>query len=194
MEIPSRDQPVTYGAVGATRDPDLLRFPPEGFRPVEAQARIGHGPERFAHATALALTWGIQRRSGFTVRREAPVAGGPAPEFAPDGTPLLVPGEAATIVTSVAGPLGLRSPVRVVYVVDEPGLRGFACGTLPGHQVEGEEAFLIEHRDDGSVWLTVRAFSRPAGKRWRALTPVLRMSQWIIRRRYLHSLSGPLGR
>lgn len=194
MDISTRDQPVTYGAVGATRDPDLLRFPPEGFRPVEAQMRIGHGAERFAHATALALTWGIQRRSGFTVRREPLPASAPATAFAPDGSPLLVPGESATIVTGLIGRLGLRSPVRVVYVVDEPGLSGFACGTLPGHQVEGEEAFLIEHRPDGSVWLTVRAFSRPAGSFWRALAPMLRVSQWIIRRRYLRSLSGPLGR
>jgi uncharacterized protein (UPF0548 family) len=189
MEFSSRDQRVTYGAVGATRDPDLLRFPPEGFRPVEASARIGHGAERFEHATTLALTWGIQQRSGFGVRRESPEG----MTFAPDGAPLLVAGETATIVTRVIGERGLRSPVRVVYVVEEPNVRGFACGTLPGHQVEGEEAFIIEHRDDGSVWLTVRAFSKPAGRLWRALAPVLRVSQWLIRRRYLRALAGPLG-
>lgn len=188
-----RDQAVTYGAVGATRDPDLLRFAPEGFRPVEAQARIGHGEERFAHAAALALTWGIQRRSGFTVHRDASPSDAPSSGSAPDGTRLLVPGETATMVTHVFGWDALRSPVRVVYVIDEPGRCGFACGTLPGHQVAGEESFLVEHRDDGSVWLTVRAFSRPSGRRWRALSPLLRITQWFIRRRYLRALSGPLG-
>ncbi|SIP67631.1 hypothetical protein BN9982_740001 [Mycobacterium tuberculosis] len=33
----------------------------------------------------------------------------------------------------------LRAPCRVVYVIDEPDVRGFGYGTLPGHPVSGEE-------------------------------------------------------
>ena len=46
-----------------------------------------------------------------------------------------------------------KVPARVVYVIDEPLRKGFAYGTLPGHPETGEEAFIVEYRDDDSVWL-----------------------------------------
>ena len=33
------DQSVTYGAIGATLAPDLLRYPPAGYRPAEDSVR-----------------------------------------------------------------------------------------------------------------------------------------------------------
>lgn len=185
MQLKREQEPVTYGAVGATRDPDLLRFPPQGYRAVQASTRIGHGPERFRRAVDEALRWGIQRRSGFEV----------SVDDRPDGAAgnQLVPGDSVTLGLRVLGLLRFRSPLRVVYVVDEPELRGFAVGTLPGHQVEGEECFLIEQRADGTVWLTIRAFSRPAGRRWRGVAWLLRIGQWVVRRRYLWALAGRLG-
>ena len=36
----------------------------------------------------------------------------------------------------------LQAPCRVVYVIDEPDIRGFAYGTLPGHPESGEERFV----------------------------------------------------
>lgn len=205
-DLPSR--PVTYAAVGATRSPDLLAFPPAGYRPISRRARIGHGDERFQWACTETMTWGIQRRTGFTVRRGelvgaadgapytpvvfddsgVPVATAPSAErgFGPDGSPFLVAGE-----TAVLGlPFGIRSPVRVVYVIDEPLRRGFAYGTLPGHPEDGEEAFVVEQAADGSVWLTVTAFSRPSSRFWRAVSPALRVAQELITRRYLRSLAG----
>jgi uncharacterized protein (UPF0548 family) len=83
-------------------------------------------------------------------------------------------------------------PVRVVYVLDEPDRRGAAFGTLPGHPLAGEELFVVERRDDDSVWLTVRIFSRPAGGFWSAVRPALRLVQSLLVRRYLHELLGPL--
>ncbi|GAA4732513.1 hypothetical protein GCM10023350_14890 [Nocardioides endophyticus] len=47
------------------------------------------------------------------------------------------------------GPLALRIPCRVVYVVDEPERAGFAYGTLPGHPETGEELFLLSRLGDG---------------------------------------------
>jgi uncharacterized protein (UPF0548 family) len=205
-DLPTR--PVTYAAVGATRSPDLLAFPPIGYRPMTRRARIGHGDERFEWASTETMTWGIQRRTGFTVRRSdlvgaaegapyapvvyddsgVPVGAAPAAErgFGPDGSPFLVAGE-----TAVLGlPFGIRSPVRVVYVIDEPSRRGFAYGTLPGHPQDGEEAFVVEQGADGSVWLTVTAFSRPSNRFWRAVSPALRVAQELITRRYVRSLAG----
>jgi hypothetical protein len=56
----------------------------------------------------------------------------------------------------------MRAPCRVVYVIDEPRRRGFAYGTLPGHPESGEEAFVLEQRDDGTIASNIIAFSRPA--------------------------------
>ena len=79
-------------------------------------------------------------------------------------------------------------PVRVVRVVDEPGRRGFAYGTLPGHPERGEESFVVQLADDGTVFFHLRAFSRPA--RWftRLGDPVSRRAQTMIAERYLRSV------
>jgi uncharacterized protein (UPF0548 family) len=50
---------------------------------------------------------------------------------------------------------------RIVYVVDEPQIFGFAYGTLPGHVERGEERFLVEQTDDNSVWYDILALSQP---------------------------------
>lgn len=208
-------RPVTYAAVGATQAADLLRYPPRGYRPIERRARIGHGEERFAYASLAVMTWGVQRGSGFRVENvDSPVditemtyvpvafdeAGEPvAPAstghaevvFAEDGTKAVAPGDTA-IMHIPFGPFRVSAPVRVVYVVDEPARKGFAYGTLEGHPEAGEESWVVDRRDDGSVWMTVRAFSRPSSARWWMVYPVLRISQEIYTRRYLRALSGPI--
>ena len=158
--------PVTYGAVGATRAPDLLAHPPRGYRPLEHRVRIGHGDERWDFAWTQAMSWGIQRRSGLWVQLEPapaeaivasytpvafdpdgapvqPAAVGTAGEavFTAEGTALLRPGDVARMRMAF---WPRRIPARVVYVVDEPARRGFAYGTLHGHPESGEEAFLVE--------------------------------------------------
>lgn len=206
------EQPVSYAAVGATQAEDLLAYPPAGFRPIERRVRLGHGAARWRHAWSETLTWGIQRRSGIRVRVvEAPPAatensyspvlfdhdGAPiAPAatddevgYAADGSPLLRPGDTA-IMRIGLWPADV--PARVVYVVDEPDRRGFAYGTLPGHPESGEEAFVVERRPDDSVWLTVRAFSRPASALFRIGSPAMRLLQAVYTARYLRALAGPI--
>ena len=174
--------PVTYGAVGATRD---MRVP-RGFRPLERRARIGHGEERWRFAVLQVLSWGVKRRSGFHVRPIASGAGaGRDRAFSPDGVELVHPGDTAVLRF---GPL--LEPVRVVYVVDEPDRQGFGYGTLEGHPLRGEESFVVERHPDGSVWLVVRSFSRPSTRVWTVLCPVVRVAQAILTRRYLSALAG----
>jgi uncharacterized protein (UPF0548 family) len=206
--------PVTYGAVGATKARDLLRYPPKGYRPIERRVRLGHGDARWEFAWTEAMSWGIQRRSGIRVQpqpapAEATVAtytpvtfdehGQPiAPAvlgvegetvYAADGTALLRPGDAARMHVPL-WPLSV--PARVVYVVDEPGRRGFAYGTLPGHPERGEEAFIVERLPDDSVWLVVRAFSRPSNVLFWVGYPIVRLMQEIYTARYLRALAAPL--
>jgi uncharacterized protein (UPF0548 family) len=81
------------------------------------------------------------------------------------------------------GPLRVAAPCEVVWTVYEKNRTGFAYGTLAGHPEHGEESFVIDHGEDGSVWFTVMAFSRPA--RWYTrlsgpLVPVLQ--RWYARR------------
>jgi uncharacterized protein (UPF0548 family) len=210
------ERPVSYGAVGATQAVDLMQYPPVGFRPIERRVRIGHGDERWEYAWTQLFTWGVQRLSGMKVEvSDTPgevIAGTYTPVvfddsgrpivratvdeagealFGPDGTAFLRPGDTANLVIPF-GPLHIGSPVRVVYVVDEPTRKGFAYGTLPGHPESGEEAWLLTRMDDGSIWMTIRAFSRPSTKRWWAVYPVLRIVQEVFTRRYERSLAGPI--
>lgn len=203
--------PTSYGAVGATRSADILRHPPTGFRPVVRRVRIGQGAHRFGFAWSSALTWGIQRAAGFRVEHiEAPAAalGHPyvpvtfdsagipvAPtatgeaSFGPDGSPLLQAGDSVILRSRT---LRIAQPRRVVYVVDEPLAKGFACGTLAGSPVSEEQLFLVERDADDSVWLTIRAFTRPAT--WYAwlFYPAMRIAQAVTIRRYLRALAGPI--
>jgi uncharacterized protein (UPF0548 family) len=208
------EQAVTYAAVGATQAADLMQYPPAGYRPLERRVRIGHGPARFEWAWTSAMSWGIQRLSGMHVDVDPtpvevaelsyqPVAFGDDGEpiapavigasgetmFGPDGAALVVPGDSA-VLRIPFGPIRVSAPARVVYVIDEPKRKGFAYGTLPGHPEDGEEAFIVEQQDDGSVWLRIRAFSRPANPWWWAVYPVLRVTQEFYTRRYERALAG----
>lgn len=86
------------------------------------------------------------------------------------------------------GPAAVNAPCVVVYVVDQARRRGFAYGTLDGHPEQGEELFLVEHHDDDSVRLTIRAFSRPALWWSRAIGPAGRAVQRLVTARYLRAL------
>jgi uncharacterized protein (UPF0548 family) len=159
---------LTYPEAGATKG-----ALPSGYHHLHGSRVIGSGREAFATAASALLAWQVQLRAGLRVTASAPVA---------------EPG--AVVVLAVgARPLQVRAPCRVVYTVTEPGRRGFAYGTLPGHPECGEEAFMIEQRDDDSVALSVRAFSRPATVTARAAGPLGRLIQQRVTRRYLDALA-----
>lgn len=124
------------------------------------------------------LGWQLQSRAGLRVAASEPVA------------------EVGTVVSMSlgVGPLALRIPCRVVEVVDEPGRRGFAYATLPGHPECGEEWFVLEQMPDGGLRLTVSAVSRPATLLARLGGPVSRAVQQWMTRRYLRALDAPASR
>jgi len=204
-------RPVSYAAVGGTKAPDLMSYPPVGFRPYEGRARIGQGEARWDFAWNAVLTWGIQRRAGFRVTlTDTPAAVteltytpvrfdddgepltaavvGPAPA---EGEHLIAPGDTALLGIPF-GPFRVGAPARVVYVINEPDRRGFAYGTIAGHPESGEESFIVERTPDGAVWLEIRAFSRPSNAFWWMVYPVLRMSQAFYTHRYFRTLAGKI--
>jgi uncharacterized protein (UPF0548 family) len=116
------------------------------------------------------MSWGVKTRSGFSV------------------VPTKVSIGATPSLVAHFGPLRIREPVRVVAVVDEPHRRGFAYGTLDGHPVSGEEAFVVHRDARGEVWLTLRSITRRSPGRWRLVFPVLLLAQRWYRRRYRRAL------
>jgi uncharacterized protein (UPF0548 family) len=161
----------TYAEVGATRDDRM----PAGYGHVHRDVRLGSGEGSFGRAVDALFDWRMHSLAGLKLVR----SGGRA-----------APG----VVVVFRGPLRLTIPCRVVYVVDEPGRRGFAYGTLPGHPERGEESFVVTLTETGEVRFRIRAFSRPASLLARAGGPVTRLVQQYATGRYVAALrlsAGP---
>ncbi|MEU7059919.1 DUF1990 domain-containing protein [Streptomyces sp. NPDC046197] len=152
----------TYDEVGATRQ-NASACPP-GFHPLHVRTRIGEGEAVFRRASEALLTWELHRAIGVGIDASAERA---------------APGVDVTV--TLAGLI--RAPCRVVWTVEEARRAGWAYGTLPGHPEHGEEAFVVDRTGDGTVWLTVTAFSRPAKWYTRAGGPAARGLQQVYARR-----------
>jgi uncharacterized protein (UPF0548 family) len=157
----------TYSEVGAT----AVELPAR-YHHLSRSVMIGRGEQVFADAAIAVAAWQVQLRAGLTVSASARTA-------KPDTVAILGMG---------IGPLRVGAPCRVVYAVDQPQRKGFAYGTLPGHPESGEEAFIVEHRDDDTVRFTVTAFSRPSTAVATIAGPAGRLIQSWITNRYLRSL------
>jgi uncharacterized protein (UPF0548 family) len=156
--------PLSYTEVGATAGPL-----PAGYHHVQKSAVIGRGRRRFEDAADKGMRWGMLRGAGLRVEATT---------------------EVAAVGSEVIVRLGpVQAPCRVVYIVDEPDLRGFAYGTLPGHAESGEERFVVRY-DSASdeVVAEVTAFSRHATWWSRLGSPVTSVAQRVITERYLRAL------
>jgi uncharacterized protein (UPF0548 family) len=129
----------------------------------------------FEAAASDLLSWRLQERAGLRVQASE--------------SPLQT--DTVVLMRLGIGPLSLRIPCRVVYVIDQPHLRGFAYGTLPGHPEAGEERFVLEQHVDETISLTITAFSRPASRLSRLGGPVTRRVQEVMTVRYLRGLDRP---
>lgn len=162
-----RSQQLTYPEVGAS-----LGQLPLGYHQQHVGTPVGYGRVQFEAAAEHLMSWQMHEHAGLQPRVSDPRA---------------EPGSTAVLRMRV-GPVGLRIPVRVVAVVDEPSRRGFAYGTLPGHPERGEESFLVELAADGTVFFRLTAFSR-AG-RWYTLLggAVARAGQVLVSERYVSAV------
>jgi len=151
----------SYAEVGATR-----ASPPGSYNVHHGRRLIGHGPAAFAQAKNAIRRWEMFH-NGWT-------------HLCWPAAPI----ESGTTVAMLAGYLGLYSLnfCRIVYVIDEPRRYGFAYGTLPDHVEEGEERFVVDWLEHGSVWYDVFAFSRPRHLLAKIGNPLVRALQSKFRR------------
>lgn len=157
--------PLTYSEVGATASGQL----PAGYGHLRVATQIGTGRQRFERAADAVMHWGMQRGAGLRVQASS---------------------DAVVLDAVVVVRMGfLPAPCRVVYVIDEPDIRGFAYGTLAGHPESGEERFVVRHdARTSAVFAEVSAFSRPATWWSKAGGPLVSVAQRVIARRYLRGI------
>lgn len=155
---------LTYTEVGATRLGPL----PKGYHHLHHRTRVGQGADDFAAAGAAVTEWRMHRASGTRVKSSAARA---------------EPGSTVTMALGV-GPLRLAATCEVIWTAyGEEGRTGFGYGTLAGHPEIGEECFVVDLADDGTVWFTVMAFSRPGVWYARLAGPIVpRVQLWYARR------------
>ena len=167
---------LSYDAVGLTCPADEAWLEhPKGYRRYCAESSIGHGRQCWDEAVTAVLDWQIKIRSGFTVE-----------SFTSE---IRVRENVDYRLTVRFGPIAIYEPVRVVAVINQPTRCGFSYGTLYGHPISGEEAFVLHRASDGEVWLTLRSLTRASGGRWRWAFPVLLVAQKYYRRRYQKALN-----
>ncbi|WP_299531926.1 DUF1990 family protein [uncultured Streptomyces sp.] len=154
---------LTYPEVGATRLGPL----PAGYSHLHHRTRVGRGPEDFAAAGAAVTEWRMHRASG--VRLEA-------------STRRAEPGSTVRLALGV-GPFAIGAVCSIVWTEYGADRIGFGYGTLDEHPEQGEECFVVDLADDGTVWFTVMAFSRPVRWYTRLAGPLVPVIQrWYARR------------
>jgi uncharacterized protein (UPF0548 family) len=162
-----RAAPFSYPEVGATRG-DL----PVGYTPVRREVHLGQGREYFDEARTALFGWHVHRAAG--------------PRLIPSS--LNVAEDTVAVVRLGVGPLALKAPVRIVYLIDEQAQAGFAYGTLPGHPEQGEESFMITMDGAERVRFDIVAFSRPGTRLARNSGSIGRAMQNKITERYIEAM------
>lgn len=168
-----READLTYPEAGATAG--VL---PPAYHHQARTVVIGTGHGVFTAAADALAAWQVHTRAGLSVSASSATA---------------EPGSVLVLGLGV-GAIRISAPCRVVYLVHEPGRRGFAYGTLPGHPESGEEAFIISRRADDTVTFTITAFSMPVSLLARAAGPLGRSVQHHITNRYLRAAMPVAGR
>ncbi|WP_278266173.1 DUF1990 domain-containing protein [Nocardia sp. AG03] len=170
--------PLTYARPGVTApaEEDWEADLP-GYRRFGLTVPLGHGEALWRRVRVEVLNWEIKQRSGFRVSAADS-----------SGSAVAREGGRYRIVARI-GPLRIIEPAVVVAVVDTPDRCGFAYGTLAGHPVSGEEAFIVHRDPEGVVHLTLRSITTAAPHGvWRRVFPALLLAQRWYRRRYLRAL------
>jgi uncharacterized protein (UPF0548 family) len=200
-----RDEAVTYAAVGATAAPDVLAYPPRGFRASTTSWHIGSGEQRFEWCEENLLSWRMIDAAGLRLEHverstEGGYAGAGATAFhtntttgeavyAADGRGFITPGDVVTILWGRTGKRRERH-FRVVAVTRELNVVSVSLGTLDAEPFVGEFLIGIEFRDDQTVWSRVIQVVAPGSSRSsRLLFPLILLILSRVRSRIARGLN-----
>lgn len=193
---------VSYGVIGATLNPDVLRYTPSGFWAFERSAKLGTGRARYESAREQLWQWQVHLNAGVKLLEVIPGSadgyrglnqrddGDVDPNevmFTEHGHPYVNPGARIMQQYRVLG-RNYALPERVVAVIDEERRAGYVLGTLEAHPLVGERSFVLEHRDNDEVWLLIRQIGQLSNPRLRVLAPLARLQSERLVGRYLKSL------
>jgi uncharacterized protein (UPF0548 family) len=166
MRAEQSKETVTYTEIGRT-----LGELPAGYHHLHTERVVGTGEALMLRGQEAIRMWAAQSELGLILEP-------PVPEFA-EGSIL------AFAIPLKPSPMWATGSCRIVRIVDEPHWFGFVYGTLPHHPECGEEAFLVHHRDDDQVVLSVSAFSRATSLPMRVAGPIGRIIQRRAAETYL---------
>ena len=200
-----RDEAVSYAAVGATAAPDVLAYPPLGFRASSTSWHIGSGEQRFEWCEENLLSWRMIDAAGFRLEHverstEGGYAGAGATAFhtntttgeavyAADGRGFITPGDVVTLLWGRTGKRRERH-FRVVAVTRELNVVSVSLGTLDQQPFVGEFLIGIEYRNDDTVWSRVIQVVAPGSSRWsRLLFPLVLLVLSRVRGRIARGLN-----
>ncbi len=155
-----------------TAPPGMLHAAtPSGYRRDRWTRPADH--DDFDAARLAVTTWAAQRTAGLTLSPP---------------TPDLTVGVTLAFAYPV-GPGSVTGTCRIVEVIDEPDRFGFVYATLPHHPEQGEELFLVERDDQGTITAAIEAVWRPANLVTRIGLPATRFLQRRATGRYLDGLT-----
>jgi uncharacterized protein (UPF0548 family) len=160
---------LSYPEASATRESPL----PAGYRLDRYERQLGSDEAVFDRAVEALRGWKAHVGAGVGI--------------VPDDARVTV-GETVLLVIKTAG-FWATAPCRVVYVVEEPSRFSFAYGTLPGHPEQGEAAMIVERNAIGGVVLRIVSFSRTVDPLARLGSPMTRLVQRRVTKRYLQALA-----
>ena len=166
--------PFSYAAVGGTQGD-----PPKGYNIDRNRILIGHGLDQFKAARAAIEDWKMFDLGWIELFPKRPLV------------------QVGTTVAVVVRHFGFWSVniSRIVYMIDETSIYGFAYGTLQCHSEEGEERFLVEHdQNTDEVWYDLQAFSKPKHPLARMAYPISRHLQKRFARESLAAMKRTVTR
>jgi uncharacterized protein (UPF0548 family) len=165
----------SYANVGCTAPDETSWFPPKGLRTFERTVLVGSGDDDWERVCSEIMQWCVKTRSGFGVETR-------------DGSAQSVLAGKNFWLVARFGLVQVREPIRVVATVATATRCGYAYGTLDGHPVSGEEAFVV-HRSERSIFFTVRSVTSHGKGTWRMAFPLVLVAQRWYRRLYLKALA-----
>lgn len=161
---------VNYVAVGSSLKPQIAKNPPKGFSGWSIKKKLGSGDNRFALTISLLQDYFQYIDNGYKVEKLD---------------------DQLTLILSkrLFGIIPVRLGIRRVVDIDSPDEFGYALGTLPGHLIESEMAFIVYQRGE-EVWLKLRGFSRVARGASMLVWPVVKLITRRMRKTMMDSLAN----